>query len=172
VCGEPGYDSGPFHSIDFGLELDLDDGATWSFTWQQASYNETLLCYAGTIGSELRPGIDVSTWDVSDVWRSALPRAISTVGSVWTKHRWGPAFGGPRFETRVDDGHESEYCLVTVLLHGGPGEHVVITLGGDASYGERRFTYLADNVAVFFSLPDARAHGVLLPGDPDALPLA
>jgi hypothetical protein len=46
----------------------------------------------------------------------------------------------------------------------------MIALGGDATDGKQTFTYLADNVAVFVSLKEARAARVLLEGDPDALP--
>jgi hypothetical protein len=168
--GVAAWDCGRFHSIGFGVELDLDDGATWSFIWQQEDANETLLSYAGRIMEELRPEIDVSTWDVGDQWRETLPRAIEKVETIWTKHRWGPAFGGPHFETQVDDGRESEYCLITALLSNDCDDYGMIALGGDATDGKQTFTYLADNVAVLFSLEEARAARVLREGDPDALP--
>ena len=46
----------------------------------------------------------------------------------------------------------------------------VIAPDGDARDGQGTSTYLADNVTVFFSRSDARAPGVLLPGDADAIP--
>ena len=169
---EPGWDCGSFHSIDYGVELDTDDGRTRCFIWQQKGWNETLLSYAGTIREELVPDAEISTWDVSEIWRDALPRPVRSVETTWTQHVWGPSFGGPNFETRVDDGHESDYCLITVRLSSDGDNHVVITLGGDANSPEpRTFTYLADNVAVFFSLEEARRERALLPGDPDALAL-
>ena len=167
---KPEWEARRFHSIDYGVELDLADDARWTVIWQQESWNETLLASSETIRSQLRPGAEVSTWDVSEVWKTSLGRSVTSVEAVWTKHRWGPAFGGPRFETQVDDGHESDYCLVTLLLRASGDGCVVITLGGDASDGRGSFTYLADNVAVFFSVADARAAGVMLPGDPEAIP--
>ena len=172
VYGEPAWDCGSFHSIDFGVELDTDDGRTTSFIWQQKGANETLLTYAGTIRDELVPEAEISTWDVGEIWRGAMPGAVRNVETIWTKHRWGPAFGGPKFETRVDDGRESDYCLITVVVSNDADDHVVITLGGEADDPEpQTFTYLADNVAVFFSVAEARRARALLRGDADALEL-
>jgi hypothetical protein len=169
---EPAWDCCSFHSVDYGVELDTDDGPTVCFTWQQKGWNETLLTYTGTIREELVPDADTSTWDVGEIWRGAMPGPVRSVQTIWMKHRWGPSFGGPRFETRIDDGHESDYCLITVLLSNGAGDHVVVTLGGEAnSPTPGTFTYLADNVAVFFSVAEAQRARALLPGDPDALVL-
>ena len=57
-------------------------------------------------------------------------------------------------------------CLVTLLLTFEGGAEIVVTLG---ERYEDRFIGAADNVAVFFSEPDARHAGVLLPGDADAV---
>ncbi len=172
VYDKPAWDCGLFHSIDYGVELDPDDGRTTSFMWQQQGWNETLLSYEGSVRNELVPDCAISTWDVTERWRDRMPGPILALETVWTKHVWGPSFGGPKFETQMDDGHESDYCLITVHLVGDADTHAVITLGGEANSPEpRTFTYLADNVAVFFSLEEARKAGALLPGDPDALPL-
>ena len=152
------------------VEFDLTDDATWAVMWQQESWNETLLAFPGTIRSQLRPDAEVSTWDVSGTWHAGFAGDVVSVETAWTKHRWGPSFGGPRFEEQLDDGHESDYCLNTLLLRSSGESCAVITLGGDSSDGQGTFTYLADNVAVFFSLVAARAAGVLLPGDADAIP--
>jgi hypothetical protein len=169
---EPAWDCGSFHSIDYGVELDTDDGCTTSVIWQQKGSNETLLSYTGRIRDELVPDAEISTWDASEVWRDQMPEPICDLETVWMKHAWGPSFGGPRFETQLDDGHESDYCLITVHLWSDADNHSLITLGGEANSPEpRTFTYLADNVAVFFSLDEARLAGALLPGDPDALAL-
>lgn len=165
----PAWDAGRFHTVDYGIEFDLDDGGTWAVIWQQQGANETLLHYRGLICDELRPDADVSTWDVTEVWQSGFGRRVDGVETVWTKHRWGPAFGGARFETQLGDGHESDYCLITVLLASENDRCSVVTLGGDANAGRGTFTYLADNIAVFFSVAAARDAGALLPGDADAL---
>ena len=168
--GQPGWDSGAFHSVDYGVELDTSDGATVAVGWEQAGHNETLRALQSTVASRLRPGAQTSTWDLSDAWRARFAGAVTGVGTAWAKHRWGPSFGGPRWETQLDDGGESDLCLITVVLHCVDGGAAVITLGGDAADGRGSFTYLADNLAVFLSLAAAREAGVLLPGDHNALP--
>ena len=166
----PMWDAGRFDSVDWGVELEFADGATHSITWQQDSYNETLLVYPGTVRSRLDPAAETAVWDVTDRWREHLPAGVAGVETVWAKHEWGPAMGGPRWDVQLDDGHESDYCLVSLLLAGGNGARIVVTLGGDASDGRGSFVYLADTVAVFFSLAEARACGAWLPGDPGTIP--
>jgi len=168
--GPPGWDSGAFHSVDYGVEFDTNDRLTLAISWEQRGHNETLRAFVGTVASQLRHDADVSIWDVSDLWRSRFAGVVGGVETAWTKHRWGPSLGGPRWETQLDDGGESDLCLITVVLHSADGGVVAITLGGDAADGHGTFTYLADNLAVFFSLADARAAGVLLPGDQNAVP--
>jgi hypothetical protein len=131
--GKPAWNAGRFHSIDYGVEFDLTDGATWAIIWQQEGWNETLLVFRETIRSQLRPGADVSTWDVSDTWHASFAGDVMSVETVWTKHRWGPSFSGPRFETQVDEGHASDYCLVTLLLRASSENCAVITLAGEAN---------------------------------------
>jgi hypothetical protein len=153
--GEPGWDVERFHTVDYGIEFDLEAAATWAFTWQQRGMNETLLFYRGVVRDELRPDADVSTWDVTDVWHRHFGSGIDRVENVWTKHRLGS--------------RESDHCLNTVVLSGEDDSCAVVTLGGDAADGHGTFTYLADNLAVFFSLAEAHEAGALLPGDADAM---
>ena len=90
VYETPAWDGGRFHSIDYGVEFGLADGATWAITWQQASWNETLLAFPGTIRSQLRPDADVSTWDVSGTWHPSFAGDVVSVEMV------GPSTGGAR----------------------------------------------------------------------------
>ena len=69
---EPAWDRGSFHSIDYGVERDTDDGQTTCFSWQQKGWNETLLTYTGTIRDELAPDAETSTWNVGEFGRGAI----------------------------------------------------------------------------------------------------
>src|SRR4051794_21330068 len=52
--GQPHWSSDSFDSLDYGLEIDLDRGATWSVIWRQYDINEALLVYeGGLIGVEV-----------------------------------------------------------------------------------------------------------------------
>lgn len=63
---EPAWPGKGFDSLDLGLELDLDDGATWSFIWLQAGHNEGLLAFEGALKpTQLREDAG-RVWDVGD----------------------------------------------------------------------------------------------------------
>ena len=153
---EPAWRADGFDSLDYGVELDLDDGSTWSFIWTQAGDNEGVLAFEGQlVGAQLR---EDGSYVVSDVsrdsrWRDVLERAIEAVEGVWVRHTWEP------------DG-QSDLCVLSWVLHFAGGRGVVITLGGaDPDAGTYRYSH--DDVAVFFSLDEARSRGILLPGDPE-----
>jgi len=164
---EPMWRGAGFDSLDFGIELDLDDGTTWAFIWNQRGHNEALLVYPGQLfSSPLRSDAHTAVYDVTDHWNAAGPMAVTTVTPVWMRHRFGPAFN--RAGEQVASSGESEMCLLTLVLTSEDGREAVITLGAreaDGSYGYRH-----DNIVVFFSIIEARNARVLLPGDPDAIP--
>jgi len=152
---EPLWGGEGFDALDFGLEFDLDDGTTWSFIWRQAGHNEGLLAYEGT----LRPAQLMEDagrfWDVgSDSgWSAMLDRPVQAVEGAWLRHQW-------------DVRGESDLCVITWVLRFEGDRDVVITLGDRREDG--CFHYIADNVAVFFSLDEAKRRDVLLPGDDQA----
>lgn len=60
------------------MELDLDDGATWSFIWLQAGHNEGLLAFQGTrVPTQLREDAG-RVWD--DTTFECLARGVEVVG--------------------------------------------------------------------------------------------
>ncbi|GAB3406255.1 hypothetical protein GCM10027569_16510 [Flindersiella endophytica] len=145
----PMWPAAGFDSLDFGLELDLDNGDLWSCTWASPGYDYGLLANRETpIASLLSPDADPAVWDVSERWRDLGPAEITAVTPVWT-----------RLET---------LCQVTIILHSSAGRGTVLTLG--AADLDGRFEPSADNVAVFFSIADAQTAGVQLPGDTDPTP--
>jgi hypothetical protein len=157
---EPMWRGARFDSLDYGLELDLDDGTTWGLIWKQQGHNEALLVYpAPLVPTQLRAQADTAVWDVTDHWGTAGPLAISTVTPTWMRHRFGPAVN--QAGEQVASAGESDLCLVTLILTSDGGREAVITLGqreADGSYGHSH-----ENVAVFFSVDEARHAHVLLP---------
>lgn len=159
--------SGPvFDSIDFGVELDLADGALWSFTWRQYDIDNGLIAGAGPLtpaGVSLET-FDTYVWDASEHWHERGPRVVGDVASAWDRRGVGPAqnwAGEP-----VGPARESHLCLRTLVLSADDAREAVITLGGrraDWSYEP----FAEDNIAVFFSAAASRDAGVLLPGDAD-----
>ena len=158
--------SGPsFDSVDYGIEFDLNNQTTWSVIWLQRGHNEALLLRRGPLVPSLVGAEGSKVRDVTDHWVTSGPASISRLSTVWTRHGFGPAINSAGEE--VAEAGESDLCLITLILGGAGTREAVITLGErnmDGTYG-----YTADNVAVFFSVREARVAHVLLPGDPEAI---
>ncbi len=150
---------GGFDSTDFGLELDLDDGTTWSFSWLQQGGNEGVLAVPrGLVGGELRADGEYEVADVSadSDWRPLVGQSIEAVEASWQRAAW----------SRGDERGWTDLCVASWVVHLAR-ERVVVTLGRREEDGSYSWTH--ENVAVFFSLADARAHGIPLPGDPEEM---
>lgn len=143
---QPYWDGSDFHALDFGVELDLGTGHTWSFIWKQAGRNEGLLAFDGRlIGDQLISDGSFEIWDVAGhpLWQPLLGDSFTAVAAAWTQN---PG---------------ADICPVTWVLTTAAGRAVVLTLGSRDTQGS--FEGSADDVAVFFSLATAAEHGVLLP---------
>lgn len=163
---EPMWRGAGFDSLDFGLELDLDDGTTWAFIWNQRGHNEALLVYPGQlVPSQLCSDAHTAVYDVTDHWHAAGPHVVTTVTPVWMRHRFGPAFS--RAGEQVASSGESDICLLTLVLTSEGARQAVITLGQREADG--RYGYIHDNIVVFFSVVEAHNARVLMPRDPDAI---
>jgi hypothetical protein len=163
---QPMWGASNFDSLDYGLELDLDDGTTRSIIWVQKGRNEAILAAEGPlVPTQLLPDAAIAVWDVTDRWDELGPRSISSISAVWSRHVFGPAINSAG--RQVAPGGQSDLCLLTVILRALDGREAVITLGGPDSDGTYRYT--ADNVSVFFSVEEARKARVYLPGDSDLI---
>lgn len=125
---EPDHDS-----LDFGLELVLESGRTFSFIWKwPVSYYLAVL--VGDLSSELTG--EHASWDVSgeSPWESILTRDICAAHLEW-------------FQDDEDPGD----FPITVKLVVAPSTPIYITLGvGDEP---------DDQVSVLFSDDVARSYG-------------
>ena len=152
----PAWRGEGFDSLDYGLEIDLDDDTTWSFIWLQAGHNEGLLAFEGTLKPTQLRNDAGRFWDAGDGsgWASVVGRPIRAVEGAWLRHTWNVR-------------GQSDLCVLTWVLHFDGDSAVVITLGDRDEDGSYRYSH--ENVAVFFSLDAARTRGVLVPGDPEAV---
>ena len=162
---EPGWSARGFDSVDYGIELDLDDGSTWSITWEQGGRNEGIgVRNEPLVPARLLPDAKTSVWDVTSRWTGAVGRLISGHNASWQRTEFGPAHLAATGE-QVSGASVSDLCLVALALVLDRAQ-VVIALGGAEPDGS--FTAWArDNLGVFFSLDAARAVGVPTPGDAD-----
>lgn len=162
----PMWSGANFDSLDYGLELDLDNDTTWSVIWMQRGPNEGLLVDEGPLApTHLRADAATGVWDVSERWDALGPRAISSITTVWTRHSFGPTLNSSG--QQVAPASKSDICLLTLVLRADDGRETAITLGQRDRDGG--YSYTADNVSVFFSIGEARKARVLLPGDPEAI---
>ncbi len=149
----PYWDGGERDLVSFGVELDLDDGSTWSVVWEQRGHNQGLGVRAeALIPAHVTTG---SAWDVSRRWHRKGPARISSVQSWWWNDTTRHGAGEPvtiSFELHglaLRDGAEE----ALIMLHGvddvavylNPGRALrarvlspeLVPLGGpDAAAGE------------------------------------
>ena len=131
---------GCLSSISWQTRSPPADGTTWSFTWVSSGWDEGLLIYQGElIGTTLRPDA-VAPVDATESWQRLGPGLISDL-------------------TAVSIPFEGDVSPTTVILAGADGREAVITLGETDQAG--RFCRNPTNIAVFFSVADARAAGAV-----------
>jgi hypothetical protein len=122
--------------LDHGLELDLDDGSTWSLIWEQAGTSEGLGIYPEPLlPNHLMAG---RTFETTRYWHRRGPRDIVSVELGWSEGRLYEEAGV----------QTPDRCLREVVLVGHDREAVIV-LG----YGL--------DVLVCWSRADARRAGYL-----------
>ncbi|RYG30454.1 hypothetical protein EON81_24880 [bacterium] len=145
--GAPVWDGVGFHSLDHGMELDLETGSSWWCTWQSPGGDGESLLFGG--GSALTEEIEMTrTWNVaaSALWKPLIGVPIVATEIIWD--HWPATHGSPEM-----------WCqsALTLAFDGGP--EVIVALGDrDGTTGKLRPS--ADNVVVFRSREDASRLGL------------
>jgi hypothetical protein len=128
------------HSVDWGVELDVQDAGSISVTWQDPGWHEGLVLYRGVLAERaVRADSIRAEWDVTSwgPWQQALSSPVTDVELRY--ERWGD---------REDEGF---WCpLVTVTF----GSLAVRFLLGEGRGDSDEVRPSADNVAVL--LPEHR----------------
>lgn len=140
----PSWARPEFHALDYGLELDFADGATWSFIWQTIRPWEGLLACEGTLlGHEILLNADCTVRPIKSMpaWKQLIGSIVTSIESAW------------------EDFGEAQSPF-SWIIHFDEARQIVITLGAHDDHDG--FRPSADDVAVFFSLDSARRHGVEL----------
>lgn len=84
VPGEPHWQQPTHDELGYGLELDLDDGSTWSVIWEISALGEGLNIHPDRMYPDtFVPDASISTWDVSERWLAQRLGAISRVELDW-----------------------------------------------------------------------------------------
>jgi hypothetical protein len=143
--GEPEWPGDEYHVLDFGLQLDLDDGGACAFTWYQAGVVEELQAHRGPM---VPKHLDADTGRVYDVthelgWAALIGVPIEAADTV---------------RDRAWEDQVHPYVIAWVLTFAGGGE-VVIALGKRGEDGS--YEYSHEDVAVFFSRAVAVRHNAI-----------
>lgn len=152
--GQEGWLGPSRDELDYGLELDLDNGETWSIVWEQFDLNEGLNVRPGSLVPESVRAQGSAMRDVSSRWLELGPGTLAEVKLGWSVIAAGPGYD--RDGNKVAEAKESELSLATIQLIGNGARTTVITLYG------------ADEVRVYFSVAAAREDGVVLSAGADA----
>jgi hypothetical protein len=81
----PYWHEGDRDTVGHGLELDLDDGSTWSVIWEQGGSSAGLGIWAEPLmPNHLRLA---RIWNVTRHWRRRGPRTISQIETFWWPER-------------------------------------------------------------------------------------
>ncbi|WP_369373074.1 hypothetical protein AB1046_05300 [Promicromonospora sp. Populi] len=110
----PHWDEGDHVLLGQGLELDLDDGSTWSVTWEQDGTNSGLGIYPEPlIPNHLVTG---RSWAATRYWSQHGPGEIASIELGW--------FQAPPHD---DAGAEPPHlCLAEMVLVGTNGVAVIV----------------------------------------------
>ena len=143
--GQPMWnrESDVFDSLDFGLELTLDDGSTFSVTWgtEFTQYNVSIRRDA----LRFVDGESARRWDVQQRWRERrlLDTPIASARAVWV----------------ATDPHEHDEYPQDVRLEFESGGVVVVS-AFECRTGEQNWG-MVDHITVFFDEADAdrKVHG-------------
>ena len=89
---KPYWHEGDRDVVGHGLELDLDDGSTWSVIWEQRGSNAGLGIWAELLMPDHLQLARI--WNVTRHWRRRGPRTISQIETFWWPER-PPGHGDP-----------------------------------------------------------------------------
>ncbi|WP_134739275.1 hypothetical protein [Nocardioides sp. 503] len=152
--GKEGWRGPSRDELDYGLELDLDNGETWSIVWEQFNLNEGLNVRPGSLVPESVRAEGSAIRDVSSRWLELGPGVLAEVRLGWAVIHAGPGYD--RHGNKVTEAEESQLSLTAIQLIGNDTRTTVVTLYG------------ADEIRVYFSLAAAREDGVVLAPAADA----
>lgn len=78
------WDNGQFHSLDFGLDLKMEDGCRFKISWDSEFYQYEISLSEGSLADQLAES--VAMWDVSNhpKWKPLLHNEIVDAKVYWS----------------------------------------------------------------------------------------
>jgi hypothetical protein len=144
--GEPAFELSDHHSLDFGLQLETEEGDTYYLIWDSQFSPYDLKFKKGELRSELDPQSKIACHQVShsSYWKERIGHKIKSIKSYWS---YVKSSGSP------DNRHYPQ----DLELSFDNGLNVIISAIEITPDGQ--FHGMADHISVFFDSETAMKYG-------------
>ncbi|AFM05217.1 hypothetical protein Fleli_2864 [Bernardetia litoralis DSM 6794] len=139
---KPYWDKGDHHSLDYGLEIEMNDSQTYYFIWDKEFIQYDMKFAKGEIQQEFSVGVGKHLITDSK-WNNLLGEKIVSVETIWIN-----------CSINGDKKHYPE----TIKLHFKNNKSIWISA---VEIRENITPYMADHVSVFFDEMTMRKYNVL-----------
>lgn len=144
--GEPAFDLSDHHSLDYGLQLEIDSGESYYIIWDSQYVQYDLKFKKGTLEQELAPVANIKCHDVSKskYWSDRVGQELNNIKSYWSYV--------------ITEGKSArEYYPQDIELSFDNGLNVIVSAVEVRSDGQ--VIGMADHVSVFFDSETAIKYG-------------
>ncbi len=148
----PAWLGGAFDSIDYGVEVDYEDGRQVVVTWETPSWDEGMVLTEGTLQPD-HVGLqaDVCAWDVGERWQRRGGRRVVDVRSFWSRASYGQASTAQGRSSRL------RACRITSSTASpSAGRPVAASFSSSGSATRRRAAFATNPTTWWCSIPRRR----------------
>lgn len=144
--GEPTFELDDHHSLDYGLQLETDNGETYYMIWDSQYFQHDLKFKKGTLRQELSPDSKISCHDVSKskYWSDRIGQKLNSIKSYWSY-------------VMSDGKPDKKYYPQDIELSFNNGLNVIISAIEVKPDGQ--VCGMADHISVFFDSETAIMYG-------------
>lgn len=144
--GEPAFELSDHHSLDFGLQLETEEGDSYYIIWDSQFFQFDLKFKKGELRSEFVPQSKIACHQVSysSYWKERIGQKIKSIKSYWS---YVKSAGSP----------EKQYYPQDLELSFENGLNVIIS--AIAIMPDGQVHGMADHISVFFDSETAIKYG-------------
>lgn len=144
--GEPTFELSDHHSLDYGLQLETDNGENYYMIWDSQYFQYDLKFKKGTLNQELNPDSKISCHDVSQsqYWSDRVGQKLNNIKSYWSYVMTG-------------EKPDKKYYPQDIELSFDNGLNVIVSAIEIRPDGQ--INGMADHISVFFDSEAAIKYG-------------
>jgi hypothetical protein len=145
--GEPMFELSDHHSLDYGLQLETDNGETYYMIWDSQYFQYDLKFKKGTLNQELNTDSKINCHDVSlsKYWSDRIGQKLNNIKSYWSY-------------VMTDGKSDKKYYPQDIELIFDNGLNVIVSAIEVRPDGQ--VSGMADHISVFFDSETAKKYGV------------